>query len=324
LKVGHDDAMPAPPARASGRWRRYAVRPCPPPDRQPRAPRELPPAGSIDCHAHVFGPVEHFPLAADRVYTPEACTFEQYRSLRAALGVDRAVILQPSAYGTDNAAMLDAMARGEGRLRGIAVIDERTTDAQCGALARHGVRGIRLTGAHGRAIDHAGIARAVARIAPLGWMLDLLMGQPSDLIELAPAIERSPVPVVLDHMGSCKGRDGVGAAPFAALRALLVAHDHVWVKISSFYRRSGEASPYADMRPLVEALALARPDRLVWGTNWPHTSWTGPMPNDGDLLDIFMGWVDDPALRERIMVRNPEALFGFEPWRKAGQPAVPE
>jgi predicted TIM-barrel fold metal-dependent hydrolase len=287
-------------------------------------PRELPPAGSIDCHAHVFGPFARYPLAADRVYTPEACTFEQYQSLRAVLGVDRAVIVQPSAYGTDNAAMVDAIARGGGRLRGIAVIDEGTTDARFSALARHGVRGIRLTGAHGSAIDHARIARAVARIAPFGWLLDLLLGQASDLIELAPTIETSPVPVLIDHTGSCKGSEGVDAASFAALRALLVAHDHVWVKISSFYRRSGEASPYADMRPLVEALALARPDRLVWGTNWPHTSWSGPMPNDGDLLDIFMGWVDDPALRERIMVRNPESLFGFEPWREAGQTAVSE
>ena len=259
--------------------------------------------------------MEHFPLAESRAYTPEPCTFEDYRDLCRVLGIDRAVIVQPTAYATDNRATLDAIARANGRLRGVAVIDEHATDADLERLASRGVRGIRLTSARSPRFEVAALVRAARRIASIGWHVQLHFGSSSDLLGLADAIKGSPAPIVLDHLAGCRGDEGSAAPAFRLLLSLLRDHEHVWVKLSSFYRRSGQPAPYSNMRPLVHAVVEARPDRIVFGTNWPHTSLTGAVPNDGDLLDIVMQWIDDSALRDAIFVRNPEALYGFPPWR---------
>lgn len=284
------------------------------PDRHPRPPRERPPAGTIDCHAHIFAPVEQYPFAESRPYTPEPCTFEDYRDLRAVLGVDRAVIVQPAAYGTDNRATLDAIDRAQGRFRGVALIDERTTESDLDHLDRHLIRGIRLTTAHPPGFDALAVMRAAQRVGPRGWHVQLHFGRSMDLLDVSGGIEQSPAPIVIDHLAGCGGEEGIASPAFRRLLSLLRAQDHVWVKVASFYRRTRQPSPYADMHALIRAVVDARPDRVVWGTNWPHPSLTSSMPNDGDLLDVVMHCIPDASLRERVFVRNPEALYGFSAW----------
>ena len=156
------------------------------------------------------------------------------------------------------------------------------------------------------------------RVGPLGWHLQLLLARCEDVIALSPRIETLRVPVVIDHMGSVTAADGPHAKGFRRLIELARDCDHVWVKIAAFYRRSLQGFPHADMRPMARALAGARPDRLLWGTNWPHPVYDVGPPNDGDLVDLFAEWFPDPVVQRQILVRNPARLFGFEATTSSG------
>jgi len=281
-----------------------------------------PPAGAVDCHAHVFGPFARFPLAEGRGYTPRQATFEDYQAMLGRVGFDRAVLVQGSPHGTDNAAMLDALARDRMNLRGIAVVDPGITQDELERFARAGVRGIRMSDALRLGTPLAFLERFAVRLRPLGWHIQVHVRHCDDLVALAPRLHRLGIPVLIDHMASVVPRDGLEAPGFRQLVELLSSSDDVWVKVASFYRRSTTGHPYADMGVYAGALATARPDRIVFGTNWPHPDRMGAPPDDADLLDVLAGWCPDAALQHRILVDNPERLFGFAPLNPPSRPTT--
>ncbi len=285
------------------------LKPCPPPDPDPRTPALAVPTGACDCHFHIFGPEARYPYVAERTYTPPDAPVEAYRRVMAALGLERCVIVQPSVYGTDNACTLDAMARLGPGCRGVAVIDETVDEAALDDMHRAGIRGVRFNILYTGGVE-VGRVRAVAeRIAPLGWHIQFLLDG-RGLAELADDLGALPVPIVIDHLGHAPAEVGIGHPGNRALLALL-GEGRCWVKLSAAYRVSRRAPGYEDAAPLARALIEAAPERVVWGSDWPHPGVVGAMPNDGNLLDLLGQWTNDAALRHRILVDNPAALYGF-------------
>jgi len=280
------------------------------------------PALSCDCHMHIFGPPDRYPPAAVRAYTPTEASVGRYRGIMLPLGLQRLVIVQPSAYGTDNTCTLDAIRELGAAARGIAVIDAATPETALDDMHAAGIRGIRLNLVTNGIPDAAAAAetmrKAAARIGPRGWHLQIYV--PADLLaDLAPAIGSLDVPVVIDHMGSAKGWLGANQPGTNELVALLAA-GKCWVKVSGANRISREITGFRDALPVMRALIAANPERVVWGTDWPHI---GPndvgapkpavyMPHDNaDLLRLLGEAAPDAAVRHRILVDNPAHLYGF-------------
>jgi 2-pyrone-4,6-dicarboxylate lactonase len=290
------------------------MKPIPGPHPNPRQPTRLTlPPGACDAHCHIFGPADQFPFAPDRSYTPPDAGFDRFERLRRQLGVDRAVFVQASCHGTDNAAMLDAIRRGAGRYSGVAMIDDDTTDETIAELDQAGVRGTRIN-----LVAHLGGAppmdefwRIVHRVAPLGWHVVLHLDA-VDLPEWAPRLDAMPCPFVIDHMGRVPVADGLDQPPFAALLKLL-ADERAWVKISGAERLGiTGAAPYDEVTPFARALVDAAPTRVLWGTDWPHPN-VRHMPDDGDLVDLLADLLSDDALRRQVLVDNPATLYPFAP-----------
>ena len=257
------------------------------------------PPGTCDCHAHVFGPQARFPFVPHATYIPPDALPLDYAAMLTAIGCQRAVLVQPSVYGTDNRCMVAAMEAGVFSFRGVAVIDETISDAGLDALHHAGVRGVRI-------MAHA--PRLAARIAALGWHLQLFLR-----LDERPAFEeevaRLPVPCVIDHFAHVHAADGVQSQGFQAL--LRLAHlDHVWFKLIGPYRISTDWPLYPAVAPLARALVAAAPGRCVWGTDWPHPN-AAYMPNDGDLADALGEWLPDAAVRDAVLVHNPARLYDF-------------
>lgn len=285
---------------------------CAAPDRHPRKPRHAIPAGATDCHCHVFEDPARYPLNANRSYTPPLCTREEYRALCAAFGVTRTVQVNASVYGYDNAVTLDLIAAfGQDRARGVAGLAPDASAEHIERLHRGGMRGMRLStsvkGYGGMDL----IEPMSGKVAPYGWHLQLHVGNGAELPALEARLMRLRLPVVFDHLGRNRGAAGVNAPGFQALLRMLERRDDFWVKLSSWYRLSDAGPPYDDMKPLAQALVAARPDRCVWGSNWPHPECSVAMPNDGDLLDQLCDWVGDDSVLHRILVTNPATLYGF-------------
>lgn len=289
------------------------------------------PAGTVDCHVHVFGPFARFPLAPRRGYTPDPAPVKQLIARMDAAGVARAVIVQPSAYGTDNRATLDALVRHPDRLRGVAVIDEMVSASQLRTMHAAGVRGIRLnviSGGGPSATDTGRLlATYAAKLAPLGWHIQVY-AHFDTISAIAPVVGGLPVPVVFDHMGGPVEPQGVDGPGFKALRGLL-ASGRCWVKLSGPYRVAGSTpgrgGDYGDDRARVAAQALyaTNPERCVWGSDWP---WLGEharkaleaappvayRPIDyGRLLSQAPTWLPGPRDHQRVLVTNPSLLYGF-------------
>lgn len=290
--------------------------PCPAPDRNPRTPRTPLPPGACDTHAHICGPAAAFPYAEERIYTPPDATLEDYLGLLAALGVERAVLVQPSVYGTDNAALLDALSRRRQGLRGVAVVDPGRSLEDIRALDAAGIRGVRFN-----LVDHKGernvvpaelIGTLARAIAPFGWHIEFLINL-DDAPRFAQAVCELPVDVVVGHLGYPRS----GAGPWSGAASLdqflrLFETGRCWVKLTGPYRISTAPDlPYPDVAPLARRLARVNPDRLLWGSDWPHVMNKKPMPNDGDLADLIGDWLPDAAVRERVLVTNPAALYRF-------------
>jgi predicted TIM-barrel fold metal-dependent hydrolase len=231
---------------------------CPAP-LDPVPPKIATPPDACDTHAHVFGPADQFPYGPDRSYTPPDAPLEKYLHMLDTLGFARGGLVQGSAHGRDNSAMLDALARHPKRLRGVAVADETV---------------------------------------------------PKDLPDTIAILKEIGLPVVIDHMGRTDARAGIGTPGFQSL-VRLVGDGGCWVKMSGAHRLSTRAPDYPDARPFHEALVRANPDRLIWGTDWPHPRIEGDMPNAGHLLDLFNDWTPDMAVRRKILVDNPATLYGF-------------
>ena len=274
------------------------------------------PRGACDCHAHVFGPAARFPYAEPRSYTPEDAPFEAYMAHLDRLGCARGVLVQPSAYGRDNTAMLDALAREPRRLRGVAVGGSDLTPAILRDWHAAGIRALRANEFRrdGKPYYQNGVrledvAPLYPAMAELGWHLQLWLDT-RDLPELMPALARCPLPVVVDHMGRMEHRHGVNHPGF---RALLrgVGEGRLWAKLSGTYRLGATAPDYPEARPFHEALVAANPDNLVWGSDWPHPRPEGPVPDAKHLLALFLDWTPDADRRAAILSANPARLYDF-------------
>lgn len=294
------------------------TRPCLPPRPEHATPAFTPPPGACDSHAHVFGPYAQHPLAEDRSYTPPENPGAAFIAHLDRLGLARGVLVTGSACGTDNSAVLAALAAWPGRLRGVAVPAAATTDAELDAWHAAGMRGVRvnLFRRDGQAVYRNGIGievleRLAPRLAERGWHAQIWIHAP-DLPELAPRLRQLGLPLVVDHMGRMSAARGVQDAGFQALCRLL-AEGQAWAKISGADRNTVHGTPYDDIDPFALALLRANDARVVWGTDWPHINYYTPreMPDDGDLLNLLARWMPDAAQRRRVLVDNPAALYGF-------------
>jgi predicted TIM-barrel fold metal-dependent hydrolase len=288
---------------------------CPAP-RPPSRPKVPLPPGACDTHAHVFGPAERFPYAADRSYTPPDAPLKSYLAMLDTLGFARGVLVQGSAHGSDNSAMLDALTRRPDRLRGVAVADEHVPAAELRHWHTLGVRGLRFNHffRDGQLHYRGGVPlRAAHALAPLmrelGWHLQLWIDV-KDLPDTIPELKSLALPVVIDHMGRSDASAGTATAGFQSLLRLVGAGD-CWVKLSGAHRISRRAPDYPDARMFHQVLVDENPDQLVWGGDWPHPRMDGDMPDVGHLLDLMFEWTPDAEIRRRILVTNPRQLYGF-------------
>ncbi|MFC3606786.1 amidohydrolase family protein [Stutzerimonas tarimensis] len=285
----------------------------PGPNPHPRKPCDPLPAGACDSHAHLFGPQSRYPYQANRSYTPHDASEQAYRHLLRTLGFQRAVLVQPSVYGTDNSRMLETLtASGSDELqwRGVAVVDSSVTDAQLERMHAAGVRGIRMNLLFAGGVTFAEIETLARRVAGLGWHVQFLVDV-SMFERLAERLDRLPTDSVIDHMGHMPTGKGVEDAGFQILLQLLQG-GRTWVKLTGPNRISSlPRAPFLDVDPLFSALLAAREDRCVFGTDWPHVQLPGPMPNDGDLVDEFLRLMPDAALRGKVLTDNPARLYGF-------------
>lgn len=268
------------------------------------------PAGACDCHIHAYD--ARYPAAPGATLSPPDASMPQYREIQARLGMQRAVLVTPSTYGADNRPMLDALAQLGGQARGVAVIGGGESDAQLQALHDAGVRGIRLNLSLGMTSSADQIMPLAARIAPLGWHLQLLMA-PDGLAALAPLLSDLPVPLVFDHMARLAPQDA-GVHPAHALVLRLLERGRAWIKLSGGYI----VSPRQSIEdPALDALARsyldANPERVVWGSDWPHASASAgmqPMPDDARQIDRLAEWTGPDGLNQ-VLIHNPAALYCF-------------
>jgi predicted TIM-barrel fold metal-dependent hydrolase len=286
------------------------------PPRDVSRPRVPLPPGACDTHAHVFGPSDRFPYAEDRSYTPPDAPLEKYLGMLDTIGFARGVLVQGSAHGRDNSAMLDALRREPNRLRGVAVADADVSPDELRAWNALGVRGLRFNHffRDGQLHYRGGIPLSEAeKLAPvmaeLGWHLQLWIDV-KDLPETIALLKSLRLSVVIDHMGRTDARAGTGTEGFQSLLRA-VGEGWCWSKLSGAHRLSQHAPDYPDARPFHEALVKINPERLVWGGDWPHPRVEGEMPDAGHLLELFQTWTPDRATQQRILVDNPAKLYGF-------------
>lgn len=274
------------------------------------------PQGACDCHCHVFGPAARFPYAEPRSYTPDDAPLEAYLALLDRLGFDRGVLVQPSAYGRDNRAMLDALTREPRRLRGVAVGGKELDATILNRWHACGVRALRVNEfrRNGKPYYENGVRledvkHLLPAMADLGWHLQLWIDT-RDLPDLAPALAQVPVSVVVDHMGRMEHHHGIDHPGFQALLRG-VGEGFLWSKLSGAYRLGATPPDYAEARPFHEALVRTNPDNLVWGSDWPHPRPEGPVPDAARLARLFLDWTPKESDRHAILVDNPARLYGF-------------
>ncbi len=290
---------------------------CYPPDPNPKRPKTPPPPGACDTHVHLFGPPHNYPYQPRRVYTPPAAPLQHYLAIIEVTGIERTVLVTPNAHGTDNSVVHDALIEVGDRFRGIAKIDDDTSDAELERLHQAGFRGARFNCIDelGGGVDLAMFERAIERIAGLGWCIEFHI-MPDGLLAHADWLRTIPIPVIIDHLGRCDFTHGVDYPPFRLLVELM-RDERFWCKLCSINRLSAMGEPWDDAIPFAERLIAVAPDRLLWGTDWPHgnTFTPGQIPNDGDLIDLLARIAPDEAVRRQIFVDNPARLFG---WDQAG------
>jgi predicted TIM-barrel fold metal-dependent hydrolase len=293
---------------------------CLPPDPNTRKPSFTPPANACDTHFHIFGPPETFPFLSTHEYTPPAAPLEHYLKMTEIIGTQRGVVVQPSVHGLDNAATLDAIAKSGGRFRGVARIDDKTPKTELRKLHDGGVRGVRfnlLDRPRGNVkldvLDHC-----VEHMVEFGWSVDLHI-DPKNLLQQETRIRSMPIPVVIDHIARVKPAEGLDQPAFRLLLDLLKTR-HVWVKVSGADKICNTkvhayfGLPFIEVIPFARAVIAAAPDRIIWGTDWPHSNNFAPghTPNDGDLVDLLAAFAPDEQIKKKILVENPAALYGFD------------
>jgi 2-pyrone-4,6-dicarboxylate lactonase len=287
---------------------------CAGPDFNPRTPKLRLPQRSCDTHAHIMGPKAKYAYSPARIYTPPDCLLADYLHMLDMLGVERAVLVQPSVYGTDNTVMLEAMKTAGNRLRGVAVVDEDIPDDELKSLDAAGVRGVRVNIVDVKdrkpgTLPMDALRELAQRIAPLGWHLELLM-HADEFPDLDEKFADFPVDIVLGHLGYLTQGAPLDHPGFQALLRLMKA-GRAWVKLTGPYRITSERLPYSPTVPFAHALIEANRERVLWGTDWPHVMLKGLMPNDGELADVLAQWIPDMATRQQVLARNPEKLYRF-------------
>jgi predicted TIM-barrel fold metal-dependent hydrolase len=269
------------------------------------------PAGACDAHCHVFGPAARFPFVPERTYTPEDAPAAALMALHRALGIMHAVLVQPACYGADHRAMLNAIALSAGRYRGVALLPDHADSAEVTRLDAAGICGVRFNFvAHlgpSPSPDH--IRHVAQLVAPFGWHL-ALHARVADLPDLRSMLEDLPVPFVVDHLARIDLRAGLKPDDLRALLDVL-SLPRAWLKLSGADRAS-TGPPYAEAQPLLEALIEARPDRLLWGTDWPHPNIAGPIPEERNLLALLQRSARNEHELRQILIDNPRTLFRFD------------
>lgn len=275
----------------------------------PSKPRYQPPAGAIDAHCHVFGPQDRFPFSAKAKYLPEDAGPEQLFTLRDHLGFAKNVIVQASCHGTDNAATLDAIARSQGRARGVAVVDPAISEEELHALHAGGMRGIRFNFLK-RLVDDAPKDKfiEVARRLPAGWHV-VIYFEADILEEMRGFMDAIPVPLVVDHMGRPDVSQGPDGADMKAFRALLDSRDDIWFKATCPDRLDPSGYPWNHFATAVAPLVADYPARALWGTDWPHPNMQDAIPDDGHLVDMIPRIAPTAELQHQLLVANPTALY---------------
>jgi len=262
---------------------------------------------------HICGPLSRYDYSPQRIYTPPDALLPDYLHLTQTLGIDRVVFVQPSIYGTDNSAMLDAMENCPIENRGIAVLDASVSDDHLQELNRLGVRGVRfnLVDVQDKTskLPVEPIRELAARIEDLGWHIEFLI-HVDDCPNLEQLVEGLPVDVVVGHLGYFRPHRGVDDEGFQALLRLMRGR-RFWAKLTGPYRVSAEALPYANVNAFAALLVQEAPERVIWGSDWPHVMVKGNMPNDGDLVDLLFDWIPDAGLRQKILVDNAADLYNF-------------
>jgi predicted TIM-barrel fold metal-dependent hydrolase len=283
------------------------------PDPNPIKPRFVPPHLACDAHCHIFGPASKFPYAPERRYTPPDAPRERLRALHMHLGLERAVLVQASCHGTDNRAMMDAMAWAQdfapgGAWRGVAMVGKDITDRELETLHRGGVRGVRFNFVQhlGGAPDFEAFDSVTARIGAFGWHVVLHLDA-EDILTYKSRIDRLTIPFVIDHMGRVKAEHGLEQKPFRLLLDLM-RNERAWVKVSGPERISSVGKPFHDAMPFAQALIAAAPERVLWGTDFPHPN-VKTMPNDGELVELLPLMCPDGKLRHKLLVDNPARLY---------------
>jgi 2-pyrone-4,6-dicarboxylate lactonase len=281
-------------------------------DPHPRSPQVKLPAGACDTHAHVCGPIAHYPLVPNRLYNPPEASLADYRHMLDTLGIERAVLVQPSVYGTDNRAMLDALKQDPQRLRAVAVLPFDVSRDDVQSLHAQGVRGVRcnivdLKEGKGQ-LPLEGLRQLASTIGPFGWHIEFLM-HVNEFDDLSGQLNDLGVPLVFGHLGYVP--TDLGRTPgFEGLLELAHA-GKAWIKLTAPNRLTKETFPYPSTASCADLLIREVPHRLLWGSDWPHVFIKSPMPNDGDLFNLFLGWLGGRDVMEDILVHHPAQLYGF-------------
>ncbi|WP_175926848.1 amidohydrolase family protein [Burkholderia cepacia] len=266
------------------------------------------PEGAIDCHMHIYD--DRFPVAPGTTLRPPNATVAQYRRVQTRIGVKRNVVVTPSTYGTDNRCTLAALAQFGDAARGVAVVDGTVSDDELRALDRGGIRAIRFNLSYPGATTLDMLAPLAARIANLGWHVELVV-QGARLPELEPHLAALPCPLVIDHIAHVPQPGGLSSAAFRTAQRL-VEKGHTWITLSGPYVDSKSRAPaYDDVAPVAKALIDMAPERMLWGTDWPHPTQKTDKPDDASMLDVIAGWIGRADRQQRIFVSNPAKLYGF-------------
>jgi len=286
---------------------------CAAPDVHTKKPAFALPRGATDTHFHIFGPMVEYGFSKARIYTPPDALLAAWQRMAATLGVERGVIVQPSVYGFDNRVTLANLKAMQGKWRAVVVVEDSITDKELEVMHALGVRGIRFNVvdvASEKGVLPMHLVRELAeRIAPLGWHVQFLL-HVDDYPDLEKRFEGFPTDIVIDHFGYMKASKGVKDQNFQAFLRLMKT-GRTWCKFTGAYRISAHDMPYPDVTPLAHAIIEANPDRVVWGTDWPHPKHEGLMPNDGEMCNRLLDWVPDAGVRDKVLAANPARLYQF-------------
>ena len=291
------------------------MRPVHRPDPNTKSPRLIAPSGACDTHLHVYGPFDRYPLIPDRNYTPDPhSTLDDYLNVHRTLGLQRAVIVTGSANGTNNRITLEALARMGGSFKGLALLDPSITDSELIRLKNGRITGFRVK-ANGRGGLSFADAKAVSdRVSGFAWHVEFLAQSMAEILAAVPFLNSLQMPYVFDHVGHAGPGAQKSGREFRELLTVLRDEEHAWINLYSFYQSSRSGPPdYADMVEVVRAVIAARPDHVIWGSNWPHAGVSVAMPNDGDLLDFLLTAAPDEPVRNAILADNPAQLYDWAP-----------